>query len=73
MASATSTVLVPGCFCTPSEMARVSLYQPAILSFWTPSTTWPRSLRRTGAPLRYAAITSPNCAAFTSCPFAFTV
>ena len=51
-ASATSTVLVPGCFCTEIEMARVSLYQPARRTFCTPSTTCPRSRSRTGAPLR---------------------
>ena len=52
IASTTSTVLVPGCRCTVSTIARVPLYQLATLSFSTLSVTWATSSRRTGEPSR---------------------
>ena len=50
--SATATVLVPGCRWMARTIARSPLYQLAVLLFCTSSVTWPRSPRRTGAPLR---------------------
>jgi len=51
-ASATATVLVPGCRCTASTTPRMLLNQAATRLSCTPSTTLPRSSRRTGAPFR---------------------
>jgi hypothetical protein len=45
-------VLVPGCRCTARTTPRVPLYQAAILSFCTLSSTRPIWSSRTGAPLR---------------------
>jgi len=52
IASTTWTVFVPGWRWMASTMARVSLYQLAILSFWTLSITRPSCRRYTGEPLR---------------------
>ena len=51
-ASTTATVLVPGWRWTARTMARVSLSQPATLSFCTLSMTRPSSSSRTGRPFR---------------------
>ena len=56
MESTTSTVFVPGWRWMARTMARVSVRQPATLSFSTLSMTRPSSSRRTGEPLRYATI-----------------
>ena len=73
MASATSTVLVPGCFWTASEMERSPLSHCAVRLFWMSSSTRPISRRRTGAPSRYVTTRSPNCAAVASWPLVWTV
>jgi hypothetical protein len=51
-ASATATVLVPGCRCTASMMARAPSNQLAVLLSCTSSSTRATSCSRTGAPLR---------------------
>ena len=53
----TATVLVPGCFCTASTTARLSMYQAAVLSFSTLSSDLPSSFSRNGRPSRKAMIT----------------
>ena len=60
-ASATSTVFVPGCRVTASTIARLPLYQLAVLSFCTSSYTRPRSPRCTGALLYSATTMFRNC------------
>src|ERR1051326_2396676 len=49
---ATSIVLVPGWRWTARVIDLTPLYQLAERRSWTPSTTFPSSLRNTGAPLR---------------------
>ncbi len=67
--SATSTVLVPGCFWTARTIPREPLNQAATRLSWTPSITWPTSWSRTGgAPFRWAMIRGRNAAASGSCP-----
>ncbi len=73
MASATSTVFVPGCFWIASEIERSPSSHCAVRLFWMSSSTRPSSFSRTGAPLRYVTTSSPNSAAVASCPFVCTV
>ena len=54
-------------------MARLPFTQLAVRLFCTSSITWPRSLTRTGEPLRQATIRSPKSFAFASWPLACTV
>ncbi len=65
---ATATVFVPGCRWTASMIARWSLRQEAVLSFWTPSKTRPSSSSRTGAPSRQATTMGRNSAARAQLP-----
>ena len=51
-ALATATVLVPGCRCTASMMARAPSNQLAVLLSCTSSSTRATSCSRTAAPLR---------------------
>ena len=72
-ASATNTVLDPGCFCTASVIDRVPEFQDAMRFCWTSSRTVPTSRNRTGAPFLYDTVRFPNSAALFNCPLAETV
>ncbi len=50
MPSTTEITLAPGCRWMFRMIAGVWFIQAPSLSFWAPSTTWPTSLSRTGAP-----------------------
>ncbi len=68
-ASATLITLAPGCRWTLTRMARLPPAQPASCAFSTPSTTWPTSARRMGAPFLKARTRGRNEAAWVSWSF----
>ncbi len=64
MLSTVSMMLASGCLVTEIRIAGLPLTRPALRRSSTESTTSPRLLINTGAPLRYATTRSLYCAAF---------